>query len=307
MTDPRIQLKNPWTAAILAFLLPGAGHLYQRRTFKGCLYMVCILGTWLYGMQMGNWRAVYARTLSDAHRAGQGRLAWGYIAQFGVGLPALPAYVQSRRFHDPDNLSPLSLESPLENQSCTGLWRDLGSNALTPVTGQITIDIDGVGSFKGTQDGKPVALSLGGFDMQNGHIAVDPRIGSEATRTMECRVVDPDSNLIMGKLLISIPRGFSDWFEVPPTEHALGELHRMGKIFDLAQVFTWIAGLLNVLVIWDAFEGPAYGYGDESPSTDESEESEASSENSASKTRTEDSAAAAATDASSQKVKEATG
>jgi hypothetical protein len=30
-------------------------------------------------------------------------------------------------------------------------------------------------------------------------------------------------------------------------------------------VYTWIAALLNVLVMWDAFEGPAYGYGDEKP------------------------------------------
>jgi len=306
MTDPRIQLKNPWTAAILAFLLPGAGHLYQRRTFKGCLYMVCILGAWLYGMQMGNWRAVYARTFSDTHSSGQGRLAWGYIAQFGVGLPALPAYVQSRRFYHVENLAPLNLETPLENQSCTGIWRDLGANALAPVAGQITIDIDGIGSFNGTQEGTELALILGGFDMQNGQIAVDPRIGSEATRTMECRVVDPDSNLTTGKLLISIPRSFLNWFEVPPTEHALGELHRMGKIFDLAQVFTWIAGLLNVLVIWDAFEGPAYGYGDESPSTDDAQESQASREKPPANTSTGKSAAAAGPDTPSQKVKGAT-
>ncbi|MEO1994544.1 MAG: DUF6677 family protein [Planctomycetaceae bacterium] len=307
MTDPRIQLKNPWNAAIFAFLIPGAGHLYQRRTFKGCLYLVCILGTWLYGMQLGNWRAVYARTVSDAN--GMSGLAWGYIAQFGVGLPALPAYFQSRRFDSPDNLNPLTLEYPLENQSCTGIWRDLGSNELTPVSGQITIDVDGVGSFNSTQEGKQRPLTLGGFGMQQGQIAVDPRIGSEPTRTMECRVVEPDSKLTTGKLLISVPRSFLNWFEVPPSEHALGELHRMGKIFDLAQVFTWIAGLLNVLVIWDAFEGPAYGYGDETPSTDDKQESQASRGKSSTEVKKTNPqrASATVTNGSSQKIQGATG
>jgi hypothetical protein len=42
------------------------------------------------------------------------------------------------------------------------------------------------------------------------------------------------------------------------------ELHRkLGKFHELALTFTMIAGLLNILVILDVLEGPAYGYGDE--------------------------------------------
>ncbi|MFT5091852.1 MAG: hypothetical protein ACI93T_000671, partial [Porticoccaceae bacterium] len=37
----------------------------------------------------------------------------------------------------------------------------------------------------------------------------------------------------------------------------------------LALVYTWIAGLLNILAVWDALQGPAYGYGDEEPDSDE--------------------------------------
>ena len=62
----------------------------------------------------------------------------------------------------------------------------------------------------------------------------------------------------------TVPRQFWDWFQVPLEDKALEEIHgRLGRRFELAQVFTWIAGLLNLLAIWDAFEGPAYGYGDE--------------------------------------------
>ncbi len=53
------------------------------------------------------------------------------------------------------------------------------------------------------------------------------------------------------------------------------QLHaELGKIHELALVFTWIAGLLNILAVWDAIDGPAYGYGDE-PEPDPDEESKA--------------------------------
>ena len=59
MTDPKIDLKTPWVAGLLAYLIPGAGHLYQRRLFKAGVYFVCIFGTFLYGMHLGEWKVVY--------------------------------------------------------------------------------------------------------------------------------------------------------------------------------------------------------------------------------------------------------
>ena len=74
----------------------------------------------------------------------------------------------------------------------------------------------------------------------------------------------------VGRLRGSIPRSFWDRFEAPPDEEErdldrayLLDLHRqLGKFYELALTFTMIAGLLNILVILDAVEGPAYGYGD---------------------------------------------
>jgi len=53
MTDPRIPLKNPYLAVFLGLLFPGGGHLYQGRTFKGVLYAVCIVSTFIYGIRSG--------------------------------------------------------------------------------------------------------------------------------------------------------------------------------------------------------------------------------------------------------------
>lgn len=83
-----IDLKNPAWAALLAWLWPGAGHLYQRRYAKGMLFMVCILGTYFFGLTLGGGHVVYASWTKNDKR-------WQYFCQLGVGGPALPALVQT--------------------------------------------------------------------------------------------------------------------------------------------------------------------------------------------------------------------
>lgn len=85
-----INLKDPWLAAFLAWLVPGLGHIYQGRTGKGLLFFICIFGTFVYGLYIGDGRVVYASVPSTLTR-------WQYFCQLGVGLPALPALVQRAR------------------------------------------------------------------------------------------------------------------------------------------------------------------------------------------------------------------
>ena len=56
----RIDLRNRPLAALLAWLIPGAGHLYQGRYTKGVLFMVCILSAWVLGFALGGGHVVYA-------------------------------------------------------------------------------------------------------------------------------------------------------------------------------------------------------------------------------------------------------
>ena len=84
-----IDLRNPALAALLAWLWPGAGHLYQRRNVKGFLFMACVLATYFFGSLLGQGRVVYASWQSSDRR-------WHYWCQVGVGLPALPALIQNR-------------------------------------------------------------------------------------------------------------------------------------------------------------------------------------------------------------------
>lgn len=149
-TEPvsEVVIKDPWLAALLGWLIPGAGHLYQGRTGKGLLFMVTILGTFFYGLWLGDGKVVYA-----AFNDSEWRLP--YLCQVGVGLPAMPAMVQAYRV----------------------------SHGKAPL----------------------------------GRLMVPP-----APNTTE----------------------LSDWQK---------ELHRY---FELGTVYTMIAGLLNILVIFDAFGGP---------------------------------------------------
>jgi hypothetical protein len=55
-----IDLKDPVLAALLAWLIPGLGHWYQGRRHKAVLFFVCILGTFIYGLYLGEGRVVYA-------------------------------------------------------------------------------------------------------------------------------------------------------------------------------------------------------------------------------------------------------
>lgn len=174
--DLEIDLKDPRLAAFLAWLVPGLGHIYQGRTGKGILFSVCILGTFFYGLYIGDGRVVYASTEPFPSRAFL-KERWQYLCQLGVGLPALPALVQRNRM----------------------------------------------------QDGKP------------------PLFGpSETNRFLrppyerEFPTKDPTNP----DHVVRHPDELAKWN------------YELGDEFDIGTVYTVIAGLLNILVIFDAYGGP---------------------------------------------------
>ncbi len=93
-----VDLKNRNIAGVLAWLWPGAGHIYQGRYGKGALFMVCILGTFFFGFVLGDGHVVYA---SLSHPDGEPSnippilQRWQYLPQLGVGAIAFPALVQA--------------------------------------------------------------------------------------------------------------------------------------------------------------------------------------------------------------------
>ncbi len=311
MTDPRVQLRNPVIAAVLAFLIPGAGHFYQRRYFKASIYSVCILGVFFWGCALGEAKAVHVRWDKQARGGAPRQRTLGYLAQVGVGTPALAAVLQLQRYEAQENSGGRSERQPREllesvDVEFSGrlMHTSLGHGNVTGrIVGEMRVGDYGFsrqfeGMFTGTlENGESVELKLLGTQ-SNGDLDVGPRICgldnvtlaqfddepvslefSAERRRFYCRVVEAaepysDAGMLEG----TIPRPFVNHFQVPLSDEALQHLNgKLGKQYELALVYTWIAGLLNLLAVWDAAQGPAYGYGDEE---DESEASDSKKDSS---------------------------
>jgi len=181
----QLDLKNRGLAALLAWLWPGAGHLYQGRTAKGMLLMLCIMSTFLFGFYIGKTKVVYAspKTYAELRAANEDagllRIAgvqaldrWQFLCQAGIGSVAIPAVVQRDRF---------------------------------------------------IKD-KP------------------PLLGSWFTPPREEGNIEPTRNS-------------ANNFAVHPNELAKWN-YEGGFYFELGTIYTVIAGLLNILAIFDAYSGP---------------------------------------------------
>lgn len=261
MNDPKVRLKNPVLAGILAVLLPGLGHAYQGRYFKAACYSVCILGLFFTGMAMAGWQAVQTPTKEAIDRR-----QWGsvlkYAAQLPVGLPVMAGWIQRQRLYQESNHSQSELAAPMsaDFQGTVHLImtrqepRDVrGELKLTPAEGNF-----GSKSITGelvvTTDGKQETFHL------TSDVHLDQPIQGSKLRTVYGHIAD-DAGHPVGDFRGQIPRPLLDWIAVPMDENQEQDLHRqLGKFHELAMVFTWVAGLLNVLAIWDAIDGPAIGY-----------------------------------------------
>lgn len=95
--EQEIDLRDPLWAAFLALLWPGLGHLYQRRYAKGVLFMVCILGIFFLGWNLGGKKVVYTSWRESTLPGGKVIVdhRWHYLCQVWVGLPAWPAILQA--------------------------------------------------------------------------------------------------------------------------------------------------------------------------------------------------------------------
>ena len=106
MLDPRIPFKNRWLAGVFAFAIPGAGHLYQGRWFKGIVCGLCVLGTFFLA-----WAWVIGGSFTGSEPL---NVLNPFYAQLFVGLPALPSLIQSHRYRSRENTDQLGIDAPLD-------------------------------------------------------------------------------------------------------------------------------------------------------------------------------------------------
>ena len=89
-----IDLRNPYTAGFLAWLVPGLGHYYQRRYHKALIFFLCITPTFIAGCALASSPEVgTARNVYWSWRAGDMRFWW--LAQAPLGIAAIPSLINS--------------------------------------------------------------------------------------------------------------------------------------------------------------------------------------------------------------------
>lgn len=262
---------------MLAFLIPGAGHYYQGRKLKAGIFFSGILTLFFGGMILADWQPVYSQVVYNPRdvssvQVGLGssdygtHFSLGYAAQAAVGLPALPALLQQSRLSgDPGVVT--SLSSDLESRFSGVAGTDRGG---IPVSGRIRLSPGPVGSGVGqltgvTRKGVEFEIEISGTVKLGREVFGSPHKFFEMNGMSGAEIDGKTVRRLEG----SIDRSFFSWYQAPRDNQELDRLHnKLSHLFDIGAVFTWIAGLLNVMAIWDAYDGPAYGYGDEEPEED---------------------------------------
>ena len=258
MRDPRINLRSRELAAFLAFLIPGCGHFYQGRRLKAGIYFSGIVCLFFAGMILGDWQPVYSQVASltkpgslqmrSSDDQVRTNFSIGYAAQVLVGLLALPSLLQQSRFSsDPGSVK--AFDGELQSDF-VGAFRQ--GNVFRPVSGNITLSSGQGGmvncSFEGvTSDGQPVEA---GF---SGGIKLGQKVYGSPRREVVVSSLDgiPVDGIEALELRGSISRSFSDWYQAPRDSAELDRLHgKLSRQFEIACVFTWIAGLLNLMAVW---------------------------------------------------------
>lgn len=90
--DKHVELRNPALAAFLGWLLPGLGHWYQGRRFKGAVFAVCVIGLYLAGLYVGNGMVVYWTWINPLKDSENFRLS--FVFQSLVGGFTMPGMLQ---------------------------------------------------------------------------------------------------------------------------------------------------------------------------------------------------------------------
>jgi len=94
----KVEIKEPLISGVLGLLCPGLGQIYQGRWQKGLLFLVCVLGTFLYGCYLTSSRQVgLARAVYPLYLDGGNKNTLQFFCQVGMGAPVAPMFYQKMR------------------------------------------------------------------------------------------------------------------------------------------------------------------------------------------------------------------
>ena len=97
-----VDLRNPLLAGILAWLVPGLGHFYQRRYHKALIFFLCITPAFVVGCALASGPEIgIARNVYWSWRPGDMRFWW--LAQAPLGVAVIPSWTQALQINAGNN------------------------------------------------------------------------------------------------------------------------------------------------------------------------------------------------------------
>ena len=86
--DPQPHFLTPFVAGVLAWIIPGAGHVYLGRTLRGIIIFLCINAMFWAGVVVGG---VFTVDPRNEH--------WWYMAQMVTGASAAASWYRQKNAH----------------------------------------------------------------------------------------------------------------------------------------------------------------------------------------------------------------
>jgi hypothetical protein len=212
-------------AGLLSYLVPGLGQITQGRTGKGLLFFVSIYGMFFYGLYLGT---------GTVKAAGV-----DYRVPGNVYLPDTLRNNPDPRGANPYNLPAVAVDLYNRPQFAGQFWVGV---AAWPALVQYATDDD----TRAVREVRQLRERARDFETR------DPK---EADRLRD------EANRLEKGLRTGLWKGnpLFGQFERAPSEEALNALNTSrDKELDLGWVYTVIAGVLNIMVIYDAAAGPAF-------------------------------------------------
>jgi hypothetical protein len=216
-------------AAFLSYLVPGLGQIYQKRYGKGALFMVSLLGMFMLGQAMGQWQNVYVpREQQRGNLVNSLVLRWHYVGQFWIGVAAWPALYKYFNPPPPPGFT-LTLEAhdPAKKDDVIRAVEKLTKLAMKEA--------------KEVVEGPPRDILHG------------------LTKDKALQVVKELEEAGAKASIEKTPLPFFARYQRVPDETELNVfLVNSDKTPDLGWVYTVVAGMLNILVMYDAYAGPIF-------------------------------------------------
>jgi hypothetical protein len=212
-------------AGLLSYLVPGLGQLTQGRTGKGLLFLVSIYSLFFYGMYLGT-GTVNAAGLE-------------YRVSGNVYLPDTVPGNADQRLANPLGLPLVAVNLYNRPQFAAQFW--VGVVAWPAIVQYLSDD-----DARGRREAYELRAEADRVENKQPNEADALRKRAD-TLEQGMRTGMWHGNRLLGQ------------FERAPTEEALNALNTSrDKELELGWVYTVIAGVLNIMVIYDAMAGPAF-------------------------------------------------